>query len=43
MFKVKVALKELKGGEEKDLHAKIGELAAANNFLARKPKPWTGK
>ena len=27
----------------KDLHAKIGELAVANDFLARKLKPWTGK
>ena len=27
----------------KDLHAKIGELAIANDFLARKLKPWTGK
>ncbi len=26
-----------------DLHAKIGELADANDFLARKIKPWTGK
>jgi transposase len=27
----------------KDLHAKIGELAVANDFLSRKLKPWTGK
>ena len=27
----------------KDLHVKIGELAVANDFLARKLKPWTGK
>ncbi len=27
----------------KDLHAKIGELAVANDFLARKLKPWAGK
>jgi|TARA_A100001391_G_C4997682_1_gene259889 transposase-like protein len=27
----------------RDLHAKIGELAVANDFLARKLKPWTGK
>jgi len=27
----------------KDLRAKIGELAVANDFLARKLKPWTGK
>ena len=24
----------------KELHAKIGELAVANDFLARKLKPW---
>jgi len=27
----------------KDLHAKIGELAVANDFLARKHKPWGAK
>ena len=27
----------------RDLHAKIGELAVANDFLARKLKPLTGK
>ena len=27
----------------KDLHAKIGDLAVANDFLARKLEPWTGK
>jgi len=27
----------------RDLHAKIGELAVANDFLARKLKPRTGK
>ena len=27
----------------KELHAKIGELAIANDFLSRKLKPWTGK
>lgn len=26
-----------------DLHAKIGELAVANDFLSRKLKPWIGK
>jgi len=26
----------------KELHAKIGELAVANDFLSRKFKPWTG-
>lgn len=25
------------------LHAKIGELAVANDFLSRKLKPWTGR
>lgn len=25
------------------LHARIGELAVANDFLSRKLKPWTGK
>ncbi len=27
----------------KELHAKIGELAVANDFLSRKLEPWTGK
>jgi transposase len=27
----------------RDLHAKIGELAVANDFLSRKIKPWIGK
>ncbi|EDP61240.1 hypothetical protein BAL199_00997 [alpha proteobacterium BAL199] len=27
----------------KELQAKIGELAVANDFLSRKLKPWTGK
>lgn len=27
----------------RDLHAKIGELAVANDFLSRKLKQWTGK
>jgi len=27
----------------KELHAKIGELAVANDFLERKLKPWTGR
>jgi transposase len=26
----------------KELHAKIGELAVANDFLSQKLKPWTG-
>ncbi len=27
----------------KDLHAKIGELTVANDFLSRKLKPWSGQ
>ena len=27
----------------RSLHAKIGELAVATDFLSRKLKPWTGK
>ena len=27
----------------RELHAKIGALAVANDFLSRKLKPWTGK
>ena len=27
----------------RDLHAKIGELAVANDFLSRRLKPWIGK
>ena len=27
----------------RSLHARIGELAVANDFLSRKFKPWTGK
>lgn len=27
----------------RSLHAKIGDLAVANDFLSRKLKPWTGK
>lgn len=27
----------------KELHAKIVELAVANDFLSRRLKPWTGK
>lgn len=26
----------------RELHAKIGELAVANDFLSRKLKPWSG-
>jgi transposase-like protein len=36
-----------KAGVDEDtvrsLHATIGELAVANDFLSRKLKPWTGK
>ena len=34
---------EIDKDQIKDLHAKIGELAVANDFLERKLKPWTGK
>ena len=34
---------EIDQEQVKDLHAKIGEMAVANDFLARKLKPWTGK
>jgi len=34
---------ELAEDTVRDLHAKIGELAVAKDFLARKLKPWTGK
>ena len=34
---------EINEEQVKDLHAKIRELAEANDFLARKLKPWTGK
>ena len=34
---------EVDEGAVRDLHAKIGELAVANDFLSRKLKPWTGK
>ena len=27
----------------RDLHAKIGELTVANDFLSQKLEPWTGK
>ena len=30
-------------GQVKDLHAKIGDLAVANDFLSRKLKLWGGK
>lgn len=31
---------EINGDQVKELHAKIGELAVANDFLSRKLKPW---
>lgn len=31
---------EIDDEQVKELHAKIGELAVANDFLARKLKPW---
>ena len=34
---------EVAEGTVRDLHAKIGELAVAKDFLLRKLKPWTGK
>jgi uncharacterized protein YneF (UPF0154 family) len=34
---------EINEEQVKELHAKIGELAVANDFLSRKLKPWTGK
>jgi len=38
-----VATAEIAEDTVRDLHAKIGELAVANDFLSRKLKPWTGK
>lgn len=34
---------EIDTEQVKELHAKIGELAVANDFLSRKLKPWVGK
>ena len=34
---------EIDEEQVKELHAKIGALAVANDFLARKLEPWTGK
>ncbi len=34
---------EIDEEQVKELHAKIGKLAVANNSLSRKVKPWTGK
>ena len=39
----KAAAAEVDEDTVRDLHAKIGELAVANYFLARKLKPWIGK
>ena len=33
---------EVDAAQMKELHAKIGELAVANDFLSRKLKPWGG-
>ena len=33
---------EIDEEQVKELHAKIGELAVANDFLSRKLKPWGG-
>jgi transposase len=37
------AAAELAEDTVRDLHAKVGELAVANEFLSRKLKPWIGK
>ena len=37
------AAPEIAGDTVRDLHAKIGELAVASDFLSRKLKTWTGK
>ncbi len=34
---------EIEEEQCRELHAKIGELAVANDFLPRKRKPWIGK
>ena len=39
----KAAAVEFDEDAVRDLHAKIGELAVANDFLSRKLKPWIGK
>lgn len=39
----KAAAAEVAQDTVRDLHAKIGELAVANDFLSRKLKPWIGK
>ena len=40
---VKRSIPEIDEAKIKDQHAKIGELAVANDFLSRKLKPLTGK
>ena len=37
------AATEVDDATVRELHAKIGELAVANDFLSRKLKPWAGK
>ncbi len=39
----KAAVAEIDEDTVRGLHARIGELAVANDFLSRKLKPWTGK
>jgi transposase len=39
----KTAVTEVDEDTVRNLHAKIGELAVANDFLAKKLKPWIGK
>ena len=34
---------EIDEEQVKELHAKLRELAVANDFLSRKPKPWISK
>ncbi|NNL35335.1 MAG: transposase [Silicimonas sp.] len=40
VFERSGAKPEIDDEQVKELHAKIGELAVANDFLARKLKPW---
>lgn len=39
----RAATAEIAEDTARNLHAKIGELAVANDFLSRKLKPWIGK
>ena len=34
---------EIEAEQVKELHAKIGDLTVANDFLSRTLKPWIGK